>query len=71
LRQCLASSHKESAIQRSGCAADRHHQRFTDGLKRLINRLRADRIELAQHRFKTPLHIDAVVAVTDRLIEGG
>ena len=52
LRQRIAGGQKEAAVERPGRAADGHHQRLADCLERLVERLRADRIELAQHRLE-------------------
>ncbi|GCC48315.1 hypothetical protein chiPu_0032414, partial [Chiloscyllium punctatum] len=69
VRERLARGEKEAAIERPGGAADRHHQGLADHLERLVERLRRDGVEFAEHGFATALHVGPVVAVADRLIE--
>ncbi len=69
--QRFADREKEAAVKRPRGAADRHDQGLADNPKRLVDRLRADGIEFAEHGLESPLHVDAVVAVADRLVERG
>jgi hypothetical protein len=46
-----------------------HHQRLADGLESFVERLGADRIQLAQHGLESALHVGAMVAVADGLVE--
>src|SRR5216683_407100 len=71
LRKRLAEFHEEGADQRPGCAADFHHQRHADRLQHLGQRLIRKARQRREHSLKTPLHVQPVIAVTDRLVEAG
>ena len=71
LAERLAHAHEQAAVQRAGRSADLHHERHPDGLQGFSGRLGGDRVELGQHFGTSAFHVDPVIAVTDRLIEGG
>ena len=69
-RQRLAERHEQRAVERARGAADLHHQRHADAFA--APRASAGRrspSRSAAHRLEAALHVDAVVAVADRLIE--
>ena len=67
----LPMRHEEAAVERARGAADLHHQRLAERFQRFAGRLGGDRVELGQHGLEAALHVDAVIAVADRLVERG
>ena len=70
-RASLPSVMNKRAVERAGRAADLHHQRHPDGLQRFRQRLGSERPRVCQHGLEAALHVEAVIAVADRLIERG
>jgi hypothetical protein len=68
-RPAFAELHEQRPVQRTGSAADLHHQCFTDAGKQCSRVAGCQRIELGQHGFETALHVQTMVTVTDRLVE--
>jgi hypothetical protein len=69
-RQVLAQSHEQGAVKRTGGAADLHHQHGADALQEIGPGLGAEIGGIGQHGLKAALHVEAMVAIADRLVEG-
>ena len=65
----LAELHEQRAVERSGGAADLHDQRMPMRLQRIRAAACPRASEVGQHGLEAALHVDAVVAVADRLVE--
>ena len=61
--------HEQRAIERPEGAADLHHQRHAELVQSRRQIARRHRLRLGLRRLETALHVDAVIAIADRLVE--
>ena len=68
--QILAQPHEQRAIERARSTADLHDQHGADALQKIRPGLGAEIGGVGQHGVEAALHVEAVVAVADRLVKG-
>ena len=65
----LAQRQEQRAVERPRGAADLHHELRADRLEQIGQAHRRKRIQVLQHRLKSPLHVVPVIAVADCGVE--
>ena len=70
-RDLLAQRQEQRPVKRAGGAPDLHHDLRADRFERFGQGLLGGRCGVGPHDLETAFHVDAVVAVADRLIEFG
>src|ERR1700729_831975 len=67
----LAQRKEKRAVKRAGGAPHFHNKLRADRLQRFRQRLLRRRLSVGPHRLEASLHVDPMIAVAHRLIEGG